>query len=75
MQCVAFSELAYAPELNDSNMKCVTPSFFNLSATRTGTPKDPATLQSAHDRARALAVVAKILWKTGTRDPFERCGH
>ena len=28
---------------------------------RTGTLRDPATIQSAHDRARALAVVAEIL--------------
>ena len=60
MQSVA-SELACAPELNDFNIKCVTQSVSILSATRTGILKNPATIQSAHDRTRALAVVAKIV--------------
>ena len=60
MQSVA-SELAGAPELNDFNIKCVRQSDLILHAMRTGTLRDSAAIQSAHDRARALAFVVEIL--------------
>ena len=61
MQSVASSELACAPELNEFHITCVRQSDLILSVIRTGTLRDPATIQSAHDRARALAFIAKML--------------